>query len=298
VRTEQQQPRVIFEDASLLAIDKPSGELRDAEVVGGLRRVHNPDPAASGLLVFAKTKRALDFLSGQFQAKSVEQGYHAFCVVLPEAAEIGGRAASSGEKVSPGGGKCAGFGGSDFRSGVPTEFAVDWWIGSDRETPGRMRAFRRNGGEPALSEFRVLERFGRFAFLQCRPRSNRRHQLRVHLAAAGLPVLNDSVYGLPEERLLLSDFKRGYKGAKGGEAERPMISQVALHASSLTLRHPDSGAPFTLPAPLPKAFEVALRNLRKFGRGGVSPLPFTLARQDEACKTSYLASRGPRNEIP
>jgi len=129
-----------------------------------------------------------------------------------------------------------------------------------------MRAFRRNGGEPALSEFRVLERFGRFAFLECRLRSNRRHQLRVHLAAAGLPVLNDTIYGRPEERLLLSDFKRGYKGAKGDGAEHPMIEQVALHATGLTLRHPESGERLTLTAPLPKAFDVALRNLRKFAR--------------------------------
>jgi len=258
VRTEQ-QPTVVFEDASLLALNKPSGELPAAEVADGLRRVHNPDPAASGLLVFAKTKRALDFLSGQFQSKSVEQTYHVFCVVQPEAAELMGR-----KRREPASGEWPSLGGSDFCGGVPTEFAIDWWIGPDRETSGQMRAFRRNGGEPALSEFRVLECFGRFAFLECRPRSNRRHQLRVHLAAAGLPVLNDSVYGLPEERLLLSDFKRGYKGAKGGEAERSMISQIALHASALTLRHPESGEPLTLTAPLPKPFEVALRNLRKF----------------------------------
>jgi len=257
VRTKQ--PTVVFEDASLVALDKPSGELQAAKVTDGLKRVHNPDPAASGLLVFAKTKRALDFLSGQFQSKSVEQVYHAFCIVLPEAAELGGDRGASATGVAASG-------------GLPSEFAIDWWIGTDRENPGQMRAFRRNGGEPALSEFRVLERFGRFAFLECRPRSNRRHQLRVHLAAGGLPVLNDPLYGLPEEQLLLSEFKRGYKGAKGSEAERPMIEQVALHASQLTLRHPESGQPFTLTAPLPKPFEVALRNLRKFARGGVSPL--------------------------
>jgi len=240
VRTKQ-QPIIVFEDASLVAINKPSGDLpaeQLAEVAGGLKRVHNPDPAASGLLVFAKTKRALDFLSGQFQSKSVEQGYHAFVIVL--------------------------------ENELPAEFTIDWWIGTDREAPGRMRAFRRNGGEPALSEFRVLERFGRFAFLECRPRSNRRHQLRVHLAAAGLPVLNDAIYGLPEERLLLSAFKRGYKGAKSEGEERPMISQVALHASALTLRHPESGEPFTLTASLPKPFEVALRNLKKFAMSGRS----------------------------
>jgi len=279
VRTEQ--PTVIFEDASLVALNKPSGELRAeqlAEVAGGLKRVHNPDPAASGLLVFAKTKRALDFLSGQFQSKSVEQVYHAFCVVQPEAAELGGetRASVGGDSrvraIDDRRPRTDRFFSS---ASLPSEFAIDWWIGSDRETPGRMRAFRRNGGEPALSEFRVLERFGRFAFLECLPRSNRRQQLRVHLAAAGLPVLNDPLYGLPEERLLLSDFKRGYKGEKGSDAEHPMISQVALHASQLTLRHPESGEPLTLSAPLPKAFEVALRNLRKFGRGNVSLLTFT-----------------------
>jgi len=268
VRTTQ-QPTIVFEDASLLAIDKPSGELSAHAVpsAAGLKRVHNPDPAASGLLVFAKTKRALDFLSGQFQSKSVEQVYHAFCVVQPEAAELGsGKPASFGgdSRASAVGDRRARASSLFGAVSLPTEFAIDWWIGTDRETSGRMRAFRRNGGEPALSEFCVLERFGRFAFLECRPRSNRRHQLRVHLAAVGLPVLNDAVYGPAETRLLLSDFKRGYKGAKGEGTEHPMIEQPALHASSLTLRHPDSGAPLTLTAPLPKPFDVALRNLKKF----------------------------------
>ncbi|WP_231865725.1 RluA family pseudouridine synthase [Cephaloticoccus primus] len=304
-------PSVVFEDAALLVLNKPSlvpGSA--AETAEGLRHllesvnkgareaaaerlaaggggardtrsltvVHRPDPAASGLIVFAKTKHALDFLSGQFQSKSVEQLYHAVVVVR--------RAQSERSAARAGGGAGAGATSSrieaahwprDPGGGVPAEFAIDWWIGREATDPERMRAFRRNGGQPALSEFRLLERFGRFAFLECRLRSNRRHQLRVHLAAAGLPILNDPVYGLPEEQLLLSDFKRDYKGGgrsgrdgqgkRGREpGERPMIEQVALHASSLTLRHPDTGEPLTLTAPLPKAFEIAQRNLRKFAR--------------------------------
>jgi len=265
VRKLPPAPPVVFEDASLVAFDKPSGEWLPPKE-RGLTLVHRPDPAASGLLVFAKTKRALDFLSGQFQSKSVEQVYHAFCVALPETA--------------------VGVGGPDVLGGESTAFEVDWWIGQDRESAagsGRMKAFRRNGGQPALSAFRVLERFGRSIFMECRPQSNRRHQLRVHLAAVGLPVLNDPVYGRAEERLLLSSFKRNYKGgvragaggaggAGGAAAERALIEQLALHASSLTLRHPESGEPLTLTAPLPKAFEVALRNLRKFApRSGGGP---------------------------
>ena len=127
-------------------------------------------------------------------------------------------------------------------------------------------------------EFRTLERFrgtrrpvGRgkeaaatsasFAFVECHPLTGRTHQLRVHLAAAGAPILNDPFYGVPEITLKLSDLKRGYKGR---EEEKPLIGRLALHATELTLKHPTTREPITLRAPLPHEFEVALKYLRKF----------------------------------
>ena len=72
------------------------------------------------------------------------------------------------------------------------------------------------------------------------------------------------MYGT-DHRLLLSRFKRGYKGRA---EEKPLISRLALHASELTVRHPETGAPVTLCAPLPKDIAVALKYLRRFGRLG------------------------------
>ncbi len=82
----------------------------------------------------------------------------------------------------------------------------------------------------------------------------------MHLAASGWPILNDPFYG-NAIRLLLSDFKRGYKGR---DDEKPLLARLALHAGSLTFTHPATRERLTLTAPLPRDFEVALKYLRKF----------------------------------
>ena len=145
--------------------------------------------------------------------------------------------------------------------GLPPEFTVDLALGEDPDQPGRMRVFRKRGGKASTTDFRTLESFGRFAFVECRPLTGRTHQIRVHLAAAGAPVLNDAFYGDPEVVLYLSDLKRRYKGRAD---ERPLISRLALHASGLTINHPLSREPFALTSDLPNDVEVALKYLRKF----------------------------------
>ncbi len=161
----------------------------------------------------------------------------------------------------------------------PHPFTVELALVKDDRQPGRMRVFKGRGGKVCLTEFRTLERFrdttrpnlrgsgaatsatAGFAFLECRPLTGRTHQLRVHLAAAGAPILYDPFYGNPDVTLRLSDLKRGYKGR---EEERPLIGRLALHASELRLKHPATREPLALSAPLPKEFEVALKHLRKF----------------------------------
>jgi 23S rRNA-/tRNA-specific pseudouridylate synthase len=112
-----------------------------------------------------------------------------------------------------------------------------------------------------VTNFVVLERFRGFAWLECRPATNRPHQIRVHLMASGLPVLNDDVYG-NETRLLLSALKRGYKGR---DTEQPLIRRLALHTSELTVTHPHTRERVTIRAPLPNEIEIALKYLRRFG---------------------------------
>ena len=212
--------------------------------------VHRLDPDASGVLLCAKTKVALDFLSGQFQSKTADKRYLALITVLPVE-----RAMPAAVPLrSPDG-------------GLNERFTVDLPLVDDRREPGRMRVGKGQGSRECMTEFQVLESFGRFAWIECRPVTGRTHQLRVHLTALGAPVLNDRLYGDNTVKLLLSDLKRGYKGR---EEEKPLLTRLALHANELTVKHPTTREPFTLRAPLPEEFEVALKYLRKFpaGRGG------------------------------
>jgi len=269
-------PPILFEDETIIAFDKPSGLLvapdrwdKQRENLMGLvharlgrsvANVHRLDGDTSGVILCAKTKASLDFLSGQFQSKTVEKTYLAVVAVLPR-----DRAMKVVEPLRGGDG------------GLPAEFEVDLALGADEANPGRMRVFRRRGGKPSLTRFRVLEPFGRFAWLEARPLTGRTHQIRVHLAAVGAPVLNDSLYGDPEVKLLLSELKRRYKGRA---EERPLIGRLALHASELSVMHPATREPVRICAPLPREFGVALKYLRRFSPPGIPRPPEETFRRE------------------
>ncbi len=256
-------PPVLFEDEVMIAFDKPSGMLvapdrwdkQRENLMGlvhdkmghGVANVHRLDADTSGLLLCAKTKPALDFLSGQFQGKTVRKKYLALVTVLPveEAMKV----------VAP---------VRDATGALPDEFTVDLALGEDERQPGRMRIFKGRGGKDSVTVVKTLERFGSFALVECQPLTGRTHQIRVHLAAIGAPVLNDRFYGDPEIKLLLSTLKRHYKGR---DEEKPLLARLALHASELTLTHPLTREPVTMNAPTPHEFEIALKYLRKFGTG-------------------------------
>lgn len=243
-----------------MAFDKPSGlpvvsERRggaQATLMGRVRErygestanVHRLDAETSGVVLCAKTKPALDFLSGQFQSKTVRKTH---CALVAVSAATDPAVARDFAR--------------DPSGALPAEFSVDLALGEDEQIAGRMRVFRKRGGKPSVSEFRVLEAFGRFAWIECRPLTGRTHQLRVHLAAAGAPILNDALYGDPGSVLLLSGLKRHYKGR---EEEKPLISRLALHAGALGFVHPGTREAAEITAPLPREFEIALKYLRKF----------------------------------
>jgi RluA family pseudouridine synthase len=249
-------PPVIYEDETLIAFDKPSGMLvapdrwdKKRENLMGLvhdkmghevANVHRLDADTSGILLCTKTKAALDFVSGQFQSKTVAKIYHAICVGLP-APEL----FEPNEEAPP---------------LPPDAFFVDRDLIEDEANPGRMRTIRKKG-KASQTVVRVLERFQKFTFVECRPLTGRTHQLRVHLQFSGLPILNDPFYGDGATQLMLSQLKRGYKGRAD---EKPLITRLALHASQLTVKHPVTREPVTIQAPLPNEFEVALKYLRKF----------------------------------
>ncbi len=236
-------PPVVCEDDALIAFDKPGGlpvasDRRDkgrTNLMGlvhaargpDVANVHRIDPEASGLVLCAKTRPARDFLSGQFQAKTAEIIYEALVVGSP-AMDL---------------------------------YTVDFVLKEDEAAPGRLCVVKKHG-RAAVTEIRVLARFGRFAHVECRLCAGLPHQVRVHLAASGTPVLNDSVYG-DGTPLLLSGLKRGYKGR---DEERPLIAGLALHVGALTLIHPVSRERITLQAPWPNDFAVALKYLHKYAK--------------------------------
>jgi RluA family pseudouridine synthase len=244
-------PPVLFEDEALIAFDKPSGlliapdrwdkakenlmDLVHGKLGEGVANVHRIDAGTSGLVLCSKTKQSLDFLSGQFQSKTVAKLYHALTVGLP----------------------------------ATDEYTVDFVLKEDEAKPGRMCVVKKHG-KASVTEFSVREKFlqpaGRagIAYVECRPLTGRTHQIRVHLAESGTPILNDPFYG-DDTTLLLSGLKRGYKGRP---EEKPLITRLALHAGALTFTHPLTREKVTLTAPLPNDFAVALKYLRKFGAGG------------------------------
>jgi RluA family pseudouridine synthase len=253
-------PPIIYEDDALVAFDKPAGlpvapdraekargnlmALVHARLGPHVANVHRLDADTSGVLLCAKTKAALDFLSGQFQSKTVAKIFHALVVARPlERAMPAVAPARTADGL------------------VPDAVTNDLAIGEDEQQPGRMRIFKKRGGKPSVTDCRTLERFRGFVWVECRPQTGRTHQIRVHLAAAGVPILGDTLYGDPTIELRLSAFKRGYKGFAD---EKPLLRRLALHASELTFTHPVTRAPHTLWAPLPHELEVALKYLRKF----------------------------------
>lgn len=248
---------VVYEDAHLLVVDKPSGLLVSPDrydkerpnlmrlLLDGVAQgkawatergldyvanAHRIDLDTSGLLLLAKDKPSLVRLAEAFGNGSPQKTYLALVRGNPEA----------------------------------DEFECDLKLRQDVRQPGRMRWAR--DGKKSLTRFRVVERFGGVSLLECRPVTGRTHQIRVHLKAVGFPILSDPLYG-DGAPLLLSQLKRGYR-PKPDEEERPLTPRLALHAWKVALPHPVDGRPLELEAPLPKDLEVALKLLRKHAGAG------------------------------
>ncbi len=244
---------ILYEDADLLALDKPAGlltspdpaasdrpslmELLHAAIARGapwaveggracLMPAHRPDAETSGVLLLVKSKPVLVTLANWFSAEK------------PGARHVA------------------------LVQGVPMQdrFTVDAKLAPHPLRPGFMRVDSQHG-KRSRTVFEVRERFARFTLMQCEPLTQRLHQIRVHLRQAGLPVAGDRAYG--GRLLLLSNLKQGYH-LKPNQIERPLIAQPAVHAESLTLPHPVTGQPLAITAPWPKDLTVAVKYLRRY----------------------------------
>ncbi|MCE8026156.1 MULTISPECIES: 23S rRNA pseudouridine(1911/1915/1917) synthase RluD [Halomonadaceae] len=228
---------IVHEDDEVLIIDKPAGLVvhpaagnPDGTLLNALLHhcpglaavpragiVHRLDKDTTGLMVVAKTLAAQTALVEQLQARTMSREYDAVCVGV----------------MTSGG-------------------TVDAPIG--RHPKDRKRQAVHPSGKPAVTHYRVVERFRTHTHVRCRLETGRTHQIRVHLAHRRFPLVGDPVYGgrlkLPaaaseELKTLLREFPR-----------------QALHARKLAFLHPASGETVEFRAPLPDDLLLLIDYLR------------------------------------
>lgn len=198
-----------------------------------LKPAHRLDSEATGVLILAKSHAALVALAALFSAETPLRKYLAL---------MRGRPAQA-------------------------EWEIDQPLGTHALKPEMARVDREHG-KRAHTRFKLLESFGKCSLVECRPLTDRRHQIRAHLRWSQTPIVGDMLYG--GRQLLLSSFKRNYR-LKPGQEERPLVGSTALHLEDLKLPHPVTGAELVLTAPWPKDLTVALKYLRRYaGAPGVA----------------------------
>jgi RluA family pseudouridine synthase len=248
--------QVLWEDARLLALDKPSGLLTSPDrydprrpnlmtllhrgiargalwarerQLGYLANANRLDFETSGVVLLAKDKPALIALANQLGAEQANKIYLALA-----------------------------------RGSPPQDtFAINAKLAADPARFGLMRVDSREGRK-ATTRLEVVERFSGYTLLKCSPIMDRAHQVRVHLRHARLPIVGDTRYG--GRPLFLSKLKPDYR-FKLNVAERPLINCIALHLQQLTIDHPLTGAAQTFTAPWPKDLTVAVKYLRRYASG-------------------------------
>ena len=219
---------IIYEDKDLLVIDKPTGlsvhpapghpnhtlvnailsHLSSLPDTGDWQRpgiVHRLDKDTSGVMLVAKSSTAYLKLTNQFKARSVVKAY----LVL-----VKGHL-------------------------TPQDGIVEAPIGRNRLHRERMTVVPEGAGREARTEYHVVEYINDYTLLEVRPETGRTHQIRVHLAAIGYPVVGDKVYGV----------KSAY------------LSRQFVHASSLGFRLPSTGEYVEFTSPLPPDLAQALKDI-------------------------------------
>lgn len=228
---------IIYEDASLVVVNKPAGmvvhigagndsgtlvnallyHIRQLSTAAGDERpgiVHRLDKMTSGLMLVAKDDASHRTLAAAFKERAIRKTY----ITL-----VHGRVNRD-------------------------QGTIEAPVGRDPHHRYRMKT----GGEKArdaLTNFTVIQRLQDFTLLHAMPRTGRTHQIRVHLASIGHPVAGDFVYGAPEKIRL-------------GGLDQLTLPRTFLHAFRLEFAHPATGEPLSFEAPLPEDLEIFLQKVK------------------------------------
>jgi 23S rRNA pseudouridine1911/1915/1917 synthase len=245
---------ILHEDESIVVVDKPAGMIvhpakghwegtlasalahhfTQLSARGGSTRpgiVHRLDRDTSGLIVVAKHDRAHDALAAQFKARRVSKQYLAIVAGVPDR----------------------------------DRDVIDEPIGP-HPTHREKKAIRRQhpAGREALTEYEVVERFVGYALVLARPKTGRTHQIRLHLAHIGCPVLCDRLYGGRARITELELIPRDKIPQDITALQRPLLERQALHAHRLSFLHPTTGQQMHFESPPPPDIDQTLAALRRW----------------------------------
>ena len=229
---------IIFEDDYFVAISKPSGLLsipdREGKEIslknilqqkrGEIFTVHRLDRLTSGVIVFAKDAESHKKLCQLFEERQTEKIY--FGLVHGSVSPISGTIEAP---IMP-------------------------------HPSGNAKMIIHAKGKPSLTEYQVVESFKLFSWVKFRIHTGRTHQVRVHAQHIGHSIVCDELYGSAQP-LYLSTLKRNYHLSKKEEAERPILSRLALHAASLGFMLNETE--YFFESSLPKDLRAVLQQLRK-----------------------------------
>ena len=249
---------VVYEDDVLMVVNKPAGmvvhpgagnftgtlinavawHLRDMKEFDAnnpeVGLVHRIDKDTSGLLVIAKTPEAMTSLGKQFYNKTTHRSYNALV-----------------------------WGNMDGEEG-----RIEGNIGRDPKDRLRMKTFSPDSGigKPAVTHWRVLERFGYTTLVECILETGRTHQIRAHMKSIGHPLFGDERYGGCE--ILRGQRSSTYKAFV--ENCFRLCPRQALHARTLGFRHPLTGEQMDFDSPWPDDFAALIEKWRRFIAGKAS----------------------------
>lgn len=221
---------VVNKPAGLLSIPDREGDdislkklLRDK--YGEIFTVHRLDKDTSGIIVFAKTEMAHKHLSTAFEERTVEKYYLGLVKgTLPQ-----------------------------------KQATIDAPIAQHSLKRTLMIIHKR--GKNAVTDYEVLEEFGKFSLLQFRIHTGRTHQIRIHMQHVGHPLVGDELYG-DGQPVLLSAIKKNYNLSRSEFEEKPILERLALHAHRLIFTDSE-GVLHSLEAEPPKDLRALLQQLRK-----------------------------------